>query len=199
MDLQGLGRDDGGRRAPHRRTPPGHRVFFALQPEAADIARLHRIGQRLRRQAPGSLLSPERLHISLDLVHAGDAPPAEAMMQEAVRQARTVAMPPFTVVLNRIQSWAASQGPLVLTGDEGVIGVQLLQAKIAAARGRAPDTGFVPHMSLIWRAPLVAETGIDPVRLRVRQFVLIHSIRGESRHRVLARFPLEPQAPAYHS
>lgn len=171
---------------------PEHRLFFAIQPDPPTAARIHALADRLRldQRLEGAPIAPERLHITLGLVARGPTLPAPAVIAEATRRAGALAGRPFMVALNQVQSWAGSGGPLVLLGDEGVIGVDRLHAAIAAARGLQPAQGFVAHMSLIWSRDAAREGPVEPVRWMVREFVLIHSIHGEGRHRVLARFPL---------
>jgi 2'-5' RNA ligase len=49
---------------------------------------------------------------------------------------------------------------------------------------------FTPHMTVIYGQPGEEVAVIEPVRWTVREFVLVISHQGESRHEVLARYPL---------
>ena len=49
---------------------------------------------------------------------------------------------------------------------------------------------FVPHMTLLYDTRMVAERPIEPMRLTVRDFALVHSLVGQSRYIELARWPL---------
>src|SRR5205807_1534563 len=95
---------------------------------AARIARLtHAIRQQHAIAAPA--VAAERLHVSLSFVGAYPQAPPEADVAHARRCAAAVAMAPFVVALNRAESWKArtQAWPLVLSGDEGVIGIDLLR------------------------------------------------------------------------
>jgi 2'-5' RNA ligase len=164
-----------------------HRLFFAAQPPpdvAADACRLARDLQRT--EALGGAVRPsELLHITLALVGRSSEPPSPEIDQ-ALRAGAAVTARPFVVALNRVQKWT----PVVLVGDEGVVGIDLLHARLARALGREPDPGFKAHMSLIWNSKPLAERAVPSIRFAVREFVLIHSIQGRRRHDVLGRWPL---------
>jgi RNA 2',3'-cyclic 3'-phosphodiesterase len=107
-----------------------------------------------------------------------------------------VAVRPFDISFNRIGTWEAGKPPwpLVLWGDEGVIGVEALYTAIHRAMvrpGMAPrrEPAFTPHLTLLRDPAAVREAPIDPVRWTVREFVLLQTVSGE-RQDVLGRFPL---------
>ena len=54
----------------------------------------------------------------------------------------------------------------------------------------AISTGFRPHMTLIWASRRVDEYPIVPIRWTVREFVLVRSHVGQSRHEYIGRWPL---------
>jgi 2'-5' RNA ligase len=49
---------------------------------------------------------------------------------------------------------------------------------------------FMPHVTLLYDRQTVDAQGITPVSWRVTEFVLVHSLLGQSRHIVLGRWPL---------
>ncbi len=167
-----------------------HRLFFAVRPSRQAAARAWRLATELQRDYGGRVIPPERLHVTLALVSRTPGPPDSSAVDHAGRAAATVALRPFTVALNRLQKWT----PIVLVGDEGVIGLELLHAALARALGRDPDAGFVAHMSLVWNSDPIAERTVEPFRWSVGEFLLIHSVRGDSRHDVLGRWPLDVSA-----
>lgn len=171
-----------------------HRLFFAVQPDGDTARRIAAFAAALRRDhhLGGAVRPPELLHVTLALVGRTPEPPDPDAVDVAMKAGAGVTARPFVVALNRVQTWT----PVVLVGDEGVIGLELLHAELARALGQAPDPGFTAHMSLIWNAGPLADHAVPPVRWTVREFVLIHSIRGESRHDVLGRWPLSIQAPS---
>ncbi len=137
-----------------------------------------------------------RLHLSLNFV--GDVPrPADQIGHGkgrlAGRQGRHAA--PFAVTLNQVESWKGELHPLVLLGDEGVIGVQLLHAaihKALVAGTMAPrrEPELWPHVSLLWDKAQPPREFVEPITWMAREFVLLDSPYGEGRHEVLGRWPL---------
>ncbi len=88
--------------------------------------------------------------------------------------------------------------PFVLQGDEGVIGLLVLQQRLGrlmenAGLGRA-DPHYTPHMTLLYGDRTVDDEAVRPISWAVREFVLVHSLLGRSRYNILARFPLRAQA-----
>ncbi|MCW5759985.1 MAG: hypothetical protein KIS90_09480, partial [Phenylobacterium sp.] len=84
---------------------------------------------------------------------------------------------------------------LVLRGDEGVIGVDLLQAALGAALADAGVTprrrrAFEPHLTLVRDADAAPEVVIAPLAWTAREFLLVHGVAGRPRYDVVARFPL---------
>jgi 2'-5' RNA ligase len=163
-----------------------HRLFFATRPPHQTAMRAWRLATELQRDHGGQPIPPERLHVTLALVSRSADPPDPRVIEHAAQAAATLACRPFVGALNRLQQWT----PIVLVGDEGVIGFELLHAALARALGREPDPGFVAHMSLVWNADPIAERTVEPFRWTVGDFLLIHSVRGDSRHEVLGRWPL---------
>jgi len=175
-----------------------HVLYFALQPppEAAELALALANAARAKHRLSAKPGLPGRLHVSLNNVGDFKRPPGP-VIDKAVEAAETVSARPFVVELNRIGSWGAGDGqrPVVLWGDEGVIGVSALYSTIHKAMRRldmAPrrEAEIAPHMTLLRDAGEVPETLIEPLRWRVEDFVLIHAVHGEGRYDVVGRFPL---------
>jgi 2'-5' RNA ligase len=49
---------------------------------------------------------------------------------------------------------------------------------------------FTPHMTLLYGPNSVPRQAIEPIRLVVKEFVLIHSERGLTRHNIIDRWAL---------
>ena len=82
-----------------------------------------------------------------------------------------------------------------MRGDEGVLGVDLLQDEVhvalASAGLAAPrPRPFEAHLTLARGWDAAPERFIAPIAWIVREFVLIHSYVGEGRYEIAARFPL---------
>jgi 2'-5' RNA ligase len=191
-----------GRRRPGRVKPerecaasPEHRVFFALQPDAQAGQRIERLAADLRQRhgLKGQPVPASRLYLSLNFVGTFRGPPTRAVMEKAKGLADKVAQHAFAVTLNQVEGWNSET--LVLLGDEGVIGVELLHSAIhkalvigAMAPRREPQIS--PHLSLLPDGAQVRRTFVEPIGWMAREFVLLDSVFGEGRHEVLGRWPL---------
>jgi 2'-5' RNA ligase len=116
-------------------------------------------------------------------------------MEKAKALADKVALAPFTVTLNHVESWKGDPHPLVLLGDEGVIGVELLhtaihKALVAGTMAPRREPQIWPHVSLLWDKALVPKEFVVPIGWMATEFVLLDSVFGEGRHEVLGRWPL---------
>jgi len=176
-----------------------HRTFFAVRPDPATAARIVELTEDLRRRhgiaAPA--MPAGRLHVSLNFVAKGaQAPPAEDVAR-ARKVVEGLDVRPFRVCLNRVVSWrnTGEARPLVLCGDEGVIGLERLHGalhrRLSAAGLAAPaEPERWMHMSLLWgRHDLILQP-VAPIEWTVRELVLLDSLFGEGRHRLLGRWAL---------
>lgn len=175
-----------------------YKLYFAIQPpaEAAEQALgvLRSLTPAERFTAKAML--PARLHVSLNWVGGFHRPPT-GIVAKAREVAEAVRLRPFDISLNRIGTWQAGAPPwpLVLWGDEGVIGVQALYKALHRAMvgpGMAPrrEPALEPHLTLLRDQAVMPEAFIDPIAWTVREFVLLQSVQGEGRIDVLARFAL---------
>ena len=175
-----------------------HNIFFALQPPPVMAKRIAGFAKALSRQRglDGSALSPERLHISLCSLGEHCRMPEE-LISKATAAVSNVVMPSFVLSLDRVATFVTKTAiqPVVLFGGEGVIGVDLLHDVVRSALAEACLTrshgrAMTPHLTLLRDKAEVQEEAIEPLRWRVREFVLIHSPYGQSRHDILGRWPL---------
>lgn len=177
--------------------PGKHVLYFALQPppqvqaQALALAGAARAKHRLAAKP----LPASRLHVSLNYVGDFRRPPGP-VIDKALEAVENVAARRFLVEFNRLGTWrAGNPAPVVLWGDEGVIGVSALYSaihKALAKAGMVPrrEAEIAPHMSLIYDKAQVPETFVEPLGWRVEEFVLIHAIHAEGLHDVAGRFPL---------
>lgn len=133
--------------------------------------------------------------MSLNFVGAFRGPPTRAVMEKATSLADRISAAPFKVTLNHVESWSADPHPLVLLGDEGVIGAERLHTgihKALAAGTMAPrrEPQIWPHVSLLWDQTMVPRTFVEPISWTAADFVLLDSVFGEGRHGVLGRWAL---------
>jgi 2'-5' RNA ligase len=178
--------------------PGKHVLYFALQPppEAQAQALALANAARGKHRLSAKPVPPERLHVSLNNVGAFKRPPGP-VVDKALEAVEAISARPFVVQFNRMGSWGVGDGerPMVLWGDEGVIGVNALYSTIHKAMRRldmAPrrEAEIAPHMTLLRDRIEIPETFIEPVSWAVDAFVLIHAIHGEGRFEVVGRVPL---------
>jgi 2'-5' RNA ligase len=177
------------------------RLFFAVLPDPALYRQIELLAEDLR-SAHGLTANPvksTRLHVSMhDLGDHAGMP--DRLVELAGRAAASVAVVPFTLRFDRAMSFASRSrlsggSPLVLCGDEGVVGLLGLHRALAESLARAGVRmklgSATPHLTLLYDAKMVAQQTIAPVEWRVRDFVLLHTHIGKKQsYRVLGRWAL---------
>lgn len=168
------------------------RLFLAALPDAATATRIAETARHLRisHGLAGKPLRPEHLHVTLHhIADARSAPPASVVdiLKERVA---AVSMPSFRVSFDRAESFR--NGALVLRGDDGTIGLDILQQRLSDALDGQPGKArpFTPHVILLRDNYRVPEQRIEPIEWTVREVVLVHSLLGRTTHRHLARWSL---------
>jgi 2'-5' RNA ligase len=175
---------------------PTDRLFFAIFPDAAAATRVAELAQHLRGEygLRGKLLTTERFHVTLH--HLGDyVGLPQDVVAMATEAAAGVAMPPFDVAFDRAVSFSGRPRslPLVLSGGDGVAALRTFQQALGVGMMKArlrPEKNFTPHMTLLYGDRAVTERNVETVGWTVREFVLVHSLLGRTRHIPLARWPL---------
>jgi 2'-5' RNA ligase len=177
---------------------PTDRLFFALLPDAAAIVQAGAITDTLTgaHGLSGRRLAPSRLHVTLH--HVGDFAglPADVVGRakaagEGLRHA------PIAIRFDRAGSFVRRQRtlPLVLRGGGQVIPVIAFQHVLGEAMARQgfrmpPSSHYTPHMTLLYDPRYVEPKAVTPVEWTAREFVLIRSLIGKTRHEVLGRWML---------
>ncbi|RZI83972.1 MAG: 2'-5' RNA ligase [Rubrivivax sp.] len=178
---------------------PTDRLFFAILPPPDVAERIDHLAAQLRQQhgLQGPPHKVGRFHITLH--HLGDyagLPPD--VIAAASRAAESVVWPPFDLTFDRAMSFSGhrSSRPFVLRGsDEGLKTLVQFQQALGLAMtkagiGRLVDTRFTPHVTLLYDRSLVADEAIEPIRWTADQFVLVHSLLGQTRHIHLSNWTL---------
>jgi 2'-5' RNA ligase len=181
---------------------PTDGLFFAIFPDKHTAAGIAKLTPQLcaETRSKSKPLAANRLHATL--LHlgnfAGGLPPAR--VDAAMRAAASVSMAPFTVEFDSALSFALKPrpGPLVLGGGEGVVGLHALHDLLGPAlqdagfgdRAVAANAPYTPHVTLAYGMPWLAPRPVEAVSWNVREFALVHSLLGRTRHVVLARWPL---------
>lgn len=108
-----------------------------------------------------------------------------------------IASAPFALAFDRVASFAGRRDklPFVLRADDGNAALRGFHAELAArlrecGLGHFASGNFEPHVTLAYDARMVAPEPVSPVRWRADEFVLIHSLLGQTRHVPLARWAL---------
>jgi RNA 2',3'-cyclic 3'-phosphodiesterase len=181
---------------PHRK--PLDRLFFAIRATPAVVARVTDMSRRLRRAngLKGRPIPPGCLHVSLHGL--GDYSALPDMIVEAAKAAGgSVRLPPVEVSFDRAMSFAGNgeKRAFVLRAGGDMAGLTTLHRTLGAAMKRAGlgqwvAPGFTPHMTLLYDEQIVEDRPIGAIRWTARDFVLIHSLLGQTRHMELARWPL---------
>ena len=177
---------------------PTDRLFFALFPDPEIAARIAALAQSLRSEhgLHGKALRADRLHVTLH--HLGDyaGVPSDVVAQANMAAARlTVAV--FETSFDHVSSFSgrSRNSPLVLRGDQGLAPLLAMQGELGecmkmAGLGRWVKGGFTPHVTLLYDHHSLAMQPVEPIGWMAREFVLVHSELGQTRHHVLGRWPL---------
>jgi 2'-5' RNA ligase len=171
--------------------PPTDRLFLAVVPDEETAARIAEKARHLRLShgLTGKGVRPGHFHVTL--CHVGDGIGLPSSVVDRVReQAASVTMPSFRVCFDRAESF--KNGALVLRGDDGTIGLDVLQQRLSDALDGAPRRArsFTPHVTLLRDSHRVPEQRIEPIEWTVREIVLVHSLLGRTTHRHLERWSL---------
>jgi 2'-5' RNA ligase len=170
---------------------PTDRLFFAVLPDTQAAGRIARTAGHLRAShgLTGRAVRPEHFHVTLCGVDQGIGLSFDRL-ENAKACAAEVIMPSFRVCFDRAESF--KNGALVLRGDEGTIGLDILQQRLSDALDDEPRKArrFTPHVTLLRDDHHVAEQHIEPIEWTVREIVLVHSLLGRTTHRHIARWSL---------
>jgi 2'-5' RNA ligase len=162
-------------------------LFFALLPPDAVRPAMERLGGTLQQahRLRGRRITKDRLHNTLAAVH--DAGSIRENIERAKNVGARIRYPSFPVRFEWTGSFKVGQAryPLVLRGEDGLkpliefrqeICSQMVRAGFAVARN------YTPHVTLLWADRCVEEYPIAPIGWTARDFVLVLSVSGTSRH-----------------
>ena len=189
-------------------TKPTDRLFFALFPSEEAIPQIVKTSQQLRdtHGLTGKSLSNDRLHVTLHHVgdYAGGLP--NGLVEAAQEVVSIIAMPAFDVTFDRAMSFSGrpKNKPFVLRGNEsvkvgsegGLAALMAFQKTMYLAMCRASLQGpranakFAPHVTLMYDDQGIPELAVEPVSWLAHDFVLVHSLLGQTKHIHLGRWPI---------
>ncbi|MBY6205758.1 RNA 2',3'-cyclic phosphodiesterase [Halomonas denitrificans] len=169
---------------------PCRRLFFALWPDPSLRSVLVQHGNRLD-AGSGRRVPDANLHLTL--VFLGDVPADRIDALETLAGTVAATHRPFTLVLDRYGTFDRARvawlgGPAVEAGN------RLVEDLAAGARDCGLDVerrSWRPHVTLRRRIEAAPDGPAPaPIAWRVRDFVLVESIRGRP-YQVLRSWPLE--------
>jgi 2'-5' RNA ligase len=178
---------------------PSERYFFAVQvpPETRPTLGALTAGLAVEHGLSGGPRPLKNLHAVL--LPLGDYPVQQPeLVAMARRFAAAIQAKPFSVTWDRVRSFPRAgdrPGPVALCGGDGVKGLVGLHERFRIAmaeRGliEPAPAGFTPHVTLLHDRDGITEQAVTPIGWRVTEFVLVHSLLGQSQHIVLGRWPL---------
>lgn len=187
-------------KAPRRRfgATQKDRIFFACLPDVETAARIYALAETLKGEQgfTGTLILPEHLHVTL--FHLGDWQVLpQAIVDIAKRAAADTVSPSFDVTFPRVESFKNRTGvyPFVLTGEpspwiplRAALGAALKKNGLGGAVHL--EDAFKPHVTLLRDKLRAKPLRVDPISWTVDDFVLIHSLLGQTKHIHLGRWPL---------
>jgi 2'-5' RNA ligase len=173
-------------------------LFFGLLSPVDTAAAILKAGDGLRHLhgLDGRLIGPERLHVSLHGVGHYDGVP-KSIVERAYEAGAMVSTSPFPLMFDRVMSFGnkCDRRPVVLLPGYDLARLFTFHRALGEAMkrvgiGRHVTRHFNPHITLLYDRRVVPEQPIDPIRMDVQDFVLVHSLVGQSRYIELARWPL---------
>lgn len=187
-----------------RELTAGIGYFFALLPDDAARASIAAVSDRFRKshRVDGAVVDPAEFHVALCPMGTPERPllSVEASLLAAAEQVKAVA---FQLTLDSAMRFSLKDGrfPFVLcvdnTATEALLPMR--QALAAAQRRGGLQVGgvssYLPHVTLLQGHAIdPIQESIAPISWQVRDFVLIRSFFGQSRHEVVQRWALEEPA-----
>jgi 2'-5' RNA ligase len=173
-------------------------LFFAIMPDMETGVRINGLARRLRNahRLKGRLIWPGHFHVTLHPV--GDRVDGmERAVEKAKAAAAHVRIPSFDVAFDVVESFYGhmENHPFVLVSGKGLDGLvtfrnSLGREMVLAGLKECVRQDFTPHVTLLWADRCVGEYPIAPIRWTVREFALVLSLVGRTKHIHLARWKL---------
>jgi 2'-5' RNA ligase len=174
-----------------------HRLFLALLPDADACARMRRIAEDLQaRYALTHLIRQQRYHVTVHFL--GDNTMLRAdQVAAAQHAAAAVVAAPFELAFDALANFGNRHDPAcALRASTVPAAAQALWCDardrlFRAGLGRELAPAFVPHVTLAHTGRVHVEAArVEPVVLRVAEWVLVHAVSGRPDYAILDRWPL---------
>jgi 2'-5' RNA ligase len=165
-----------------------HRYFFALQPPEAIARRAGMIRDAFA--DAGGCVADDRLHLALGMTDDHATRPA-AVVDRLLGIGDAMEAEPFPLVFDRL---AGNGRNIALRPSRMPPGLSALHRQLDAQlrywNVRRPGWSFNPRMTLVYRPNQEFLRPIEPLAWDAAELVLVHSLVGRARHRVIGRWPL---------
>ena len=172
-------------------------LFYALLPDAESTGQIIDFARRLRAEhhLKGALIPSERLHVTLAFLGEFAGLP-KSLVSSAIAAGERLEGTPFDVIFDQVQKFGHDKRAIVLRGAKITTEVNEFQRRLVDAvryQGLKPagSTSFTAHITLLYDAAPIVEEQIAPIRWTAREFVLVHSLAGQSRYEILGRWQLQ--------
>ncbi|HEY1124611.1 MAG TPA: 2'-5' RNA ligase family protein [Sphingobium sp.] len=177
------------------RSPLAYRYFFALLPDEITARRIRAYSEG--QYGPKGLVQADRLHVTLAITADFDTP-FSALVDALQRSGDAVAAEPFQLVLDQL---SRGRGTAALRPAHSQPPLRALQAAITrrmAEQGvpMRPQWRFNPHVTLVYHRGEPVVRPVENLGWPVRDFVLVESVVGLTRHRILGRWTLSAPQPS---
>lgn len=171
-------------------------LFFALLVNAENASQIVQLRERLCAEngLRGQRIATDLLHITLHGIGAYDGLPG-GVVERAKDAGAAISAKPFDIVLDRATSFYRKRvgRPFVLRATDELALItfyQLLGRAMKNVGFRKVASQFNPHLTLLYGHRMVAERSIEAFRWKVRDFVLVQSLRGRGESKYMARWRL---------
>jgi 2'-5' RNA ligase len=136
----------------------------------------------------GAPVKPENLHVTLFPLGEYCGSP-DGLIPAVSSIAQSICAAPFDASFNMAMSFHLR---LVLCGTDGVVPIAALQRQFGQKFGHIIKGGTqkTPHITLLYADKAIEKQPVEPVRWKVDEFVLIHSLIGKATHQIAGRWPL---------
>jgi RNA 2',3'-cyclic 3'-phosphodiesterase len=180
---------------PQGRKLLGYTLFLAIFPSPDDAHRLALAAADLRSQhgLGGTVLPPERLHLSLHALAGFIDTIPQAVVDAAVAASASVACRPLPIVFDQVLSFTDSNAFVWRCNPRSDAAVARLRQSLALALRRAglhPEPSRAPHMTMLYDPHHVTQHAIEPVCWTATRFALILSHVGIGHHQWIAQWRL---------
>jgi 2'-5' RNA ligase len=170
------------------------RLFFSVFPDPPAAVRIANTAQYFHRAygLKGNPLLTARFHVTVHGIGIYDGLP-RSIVDKAMEAGAAVTATSFDVAFDRIKSFSNSHA-LVLCGGDGVDGMMMFHQSLGMAMrksGLCVRSDFTPHITLLYDGGRLDEQTINPIRWTVREFVLVHSLTGSTKHVACGRWQLQ--------